>query len=102
MPIERAIVEPPPQDRNPQRNQQRDESPVGHIVIFGTHYFLFWTNHLKTFGEGSSGNERSNETGTRLYLGSKIAEIAQMARGRIASFRPQRSIAVTTLPLGEI
>ena len=75
---------------------------MGPMVILAPTIFLFWTYHLKTFGEDSSENEHSNETGTRLYLGSKIAEIAQMARGRIASFRPQRSIAVTTLPLCEI
>jgi hypothetical protein len=69
---------------------------------FATSYFLFWTNHLKRFGESSSKNNCSNEMGTRLHLGSKIAEIEQMTRGRTRNFPSQRSIPVTTLPLGEI
>src|SRR6516165_1545899 len=86
MPVEGPIVEPPPLDRNQQRNQQRDGSPVGPIVILPPTLF-FLDEPSQRFGEGSSKNKCSNETGTRLHLGSKIAEIEPMTRGRIPTVR---------------
>jgi hypothetical protein len=91
MSVEEPIVEPPPLGRN----QQAINSGMNHPwdQSFATHYFLFWTNHLKRFGESSSKNNCSNEMGTRLHVGSKIAAIKQTTRGlklRNAPSQPRR------------
>jgi hypothetical protein len=60
---------------------------VGPIVILPFSIFLVLDEASQRFAEGSSRNNGSNEMGTRLHLGSKIAEIAPMTRGRIATVR---------------